>query len=644
MCGVAGMVVAATDTVDLAALDRASHAQRHRGPHGAGSFLDDGTSAWVEHAGSRHALVPTGSRARTVALVHRRLAVIDLSAASAQPMRTADDRFVLAWNGALYNFRELAEELAREGVRVPATSDSAVLLHAWAHWGPAALARCTGMYAIAVADRVAGTLTLARDPFGQKPLYTARTARGLSFASELPALHVLTGARARVAPAQLAAFLASGATDAGGPTMFDGYELLPAGHTLTIDLRSHDAPRLAQHWTCPRPPIVRRPADVLAAELRDRLTESVAWHLRSDRPVAVLLSGGTDSSTVTCLARHALGRGADLHTYSYAPDGEAQSEASWARIVNEATGAIAHPVRPSFAEFEAEFTALVRRQGEPFPSPAILVEAHLYRAAAADGVVVVLDGQGADELFGGYRSARVGRMADQLRSGAWKRARRLAAASGMSSGEAARAVGALLGARWVARWRRARGASPFGPLTDPAWMRARGVSPSLPWAPDGGPVMQALQRHKLVVKNIPVLMRWSDRNAMAESVEGRHPFLTPALVEFALGLPDDAIVGDDARGKPLLRRAMRGIVPDAILDRSDKVGFAVPWRPWLAQSSRLRELLAAAARLGGVDSRAAGLLLLALRAGRPLPDVQVAAAWRLAALAAWAEAYDVAFD
>lgn len=646
MCGFAGVVTFARGGARLDAVDRAAARLAHRGPDGAGRYAESEGSAWCERAGARRTLSAQGTAfSAEVTIAHRRLAIIDLSDAGAQPMVSADDRWLLAWNGELYNHVELRAELLQAGVVVRAGSDSAVLLAAWQRWGPRALDRFVGMFALAVIDRQAGTLWLARDPFGQKPLYTVRTADGLAFASELPALLELAGVRSRVEPASLAAFLAAGLTDRGGATMFSGLEALPPAHLLAMDLRRAGAPRLERYWASSLALHDDRPTASLAEELRAMLEESVRWHLRSDVPVGVMLSGGTDSSSITALARGVIGDGHPLHTFSYRPDGEALSEGPWIDVMNESTRAIAHAVRPSLAEFEAAYEPLVARQGEPFASPAILVQSMICAAAAASGVKVLLDGQGSDELLGGYASSRAARLAGHLRRlevvSAWKFARSTAAAGHPRDG---RAAAALLGARAIARWRARRGASPYGALTDAAWMRARGVAPFSPWAPEGPQVLREMQRHGTEEASVPALMRYADRNAMAASIEGRHPFLTTRIAEFALRLPGTALVGDDGSSKPLLRRAMRGLVPDAILDRRDKVGFAVPWRPWLEDSGRLRALLDAGARLPGVDARSAARLSLAVRARLPLSNAEVSAAWRIASVAAWAAAYDVAFD
>ena len=646
MCGIAGAVRFGGTGAEVAAVDAAATLLAHRGPDGSGMLALGIDGAWCETNGVRRALAASASaHTACVVISHRRLAIIDLSAAAAQPFCHDDDRYVLAWNGELYNYIEVRAALTAEGHACRTASDTEVFVAAWAAWGPRALDRFTGMFAFALVDRATGVLWLGRDPFGQKPLYWASTHDGLVFGSECAAVLALRGGRAHVDANALADFLLGGVTDRGAATMFRGIEAVPAAHLLRVDLRTLRTPEQVRYWTLAESPADERGPDVLAAELRALVHESMRLHVRSDVPVGTLLSGGVDSSAITASARAVLGRGAPLTTISYRPGDEAFDEGPWIDIVNEVAGCRPVSVRLSAGDLDACWDALTLRQGEPFGTPAVFVQAMLFRAAAAAGVRVVLDGQGADELFGGYTSARGARLAGQLRRGELIAAGRFARAlrtAGIEGTE--RAAAAILLGGPLARWRTLRGAAPYGPLADAAWMRARGVALPIAWSAPTGAVLQARLHDGLFATSMPALIRYADRSAMASSVENRLPFLTRELAEFASRVPDALLVGDDGTGKPLLRAAMRGVVPEAVLDRRTKTGFAVPWVPWLRESKRIGGLIADGARLPGIASRQATRLALAARARAQMGPREVAAAWRLAGLAAWVERYDVVMD
>lgn len=646
MCGFAGIVRAAPRGDEAARAERAVALLAHRGPDGAGRvFLAPDGTGELQRGRILRPLAPAGTPPGVaVAVAHRRLAIIDRSDDGLQPVAAGPDALVVAWNGEAYNYREVRDELAALGVRCTTASDTEVLAAGWACWGPAVLARLTGMYAIAMIDRAQGGLWLARDPFGIKPLYVARRAGEVAFASELPALLALTGERPRVAPSALATYLASGVTDRAPATLFDGIEAVPPGVLWRIALAPGLGCREADAPAPPPTPLAPRGAPRVE-QLRALVDAQVRLHLRSDVPVGVCVSGGVDSSAVAASARVALGAGAPLLAFSYRPVAEAVDEGPWIDAIVAATGATPHVIRPGVAEFAAEAEALVGRQGEPIGTPAIVVQALLFRAAAEAGVRVVLDGQGGDELFGGYDFARAARLAGHLRRGELARARRFAAALAARGEQRplARAA-ALLGAGAVRAVRTWRGASPYGPLAQAAWMRERGVAPLPAWRPRTPRVLQERLADALHATSIPALLRYADRSAMAVSVENRVPLLVPAIASFAAQLDDDELVADDGTTKALFRASLRGRVPDAILDRRDKVGFSVPWRAWLAGAPAWPRWLAEAGTLPGVNARAAARLALAVRAGRALSPAELGAAWRLAGLAAWAGAYGVAFD
>lgn len=623
MCGIAGVfgpgpVAAGRDSV--AGMLRAL---RHRGPDGEGTL----ERTWGDSA---------------LVLGHRRLAIIDLSAAAAQPMSSADGNLHVVLNGEIYNHVELRQELEREGCRFRTRSDTEVLLEAWAIWGRSALDRVVGMFAFAVFDEQRRVLILARDQFAMKPLYYAVAGRQLAFASEIPPLLAVPGVGRAADPGPLADFVARAVNNHPGRTLFADVREIPGAHLAEVSL---DEPRTVvpqRYW---RPPVSQTHDLGLpeaAARVREMLEESVRLHLRSDVPVGLMLSGGQDSSALVALTRKVLGADAEIHTFSYRGGGEAFDEGPYIDATRSATRAIGHDVLLTPRDWAATLPSLVAAQGEPFGSPVIHVQRRLFGEAASQGIRVVLDGQGSDEYLAGYEKFLPARLASLLHAGSVGKFVR--GARGYAEGGAP--WSALLRGAIRLRWPsvvRLRGDASYQ-LLDAAWLRhSRAAVSELP-SPPGPDVLRSMLSAGLSTPSLPWLMRYADRNAMAFSVENRLPFLNPRLIEFVLGLPEEHFITTDGVGKQLLRRAMQGLVPDQVLRRRAHVGFDVPLGDWLRHTPNVPQLVQAAMSIPAVNLSHGKRLLETLLSGRPMARSRAFEVWRLVTLSTWAETFNVSFS
>lgn len=627
MCGIAGIVGLAPLAVSRSQVAEMLRQMRHRGPDGEG-ILERGGE------GGRPSIV----------LGHRRLSIIDLSAAAAQPMSSADGLRHIILNGEIYNYLELRAELASMGHVFRTRSDTEVLLEAWGAWGAGALDRVVGMYAFAVLDESKQTLVLARDQFAIKPLYYTLVRGQLAFASEIPPLLSLPGVGRAVDPGPLADFLSRGVNNHAGHTMFADVREMPGAHFAEVSLDAPTQLRPVQYWQPPTTLVHDLPLAAAVDRFRELLEQSVRLHLRSDVPLGLLVSGGQDSSALLALARRTLGAEAELHTFSYRGQGGAVDEGQWIQAAREAAHAIGHDVRLTPEEWAADLQALVASQGEPFGSPVIYAQRRLFQQAAATGIRVVLEGQGADEYLAGYDKFRAGRLASLLRQGRYLEC--LSVAAGYASGGAGwwGPGTAAIALRWPGLGTMRRKGPEQYPLLDDAWVSASGAATSPPWRPVGRDVLREMLGNALRAPSIPWLMRYSDRNAMAFSIENRLPFLTPRLVEFTLGLPEEFLIAKDGLGKNLLRTAMRGLVPDVIRERRDRIGFDVPLESWLPRTPGLADLLEASLAIPAVRRERAAPLLQAVRNGQALPRPRAFEAWRLVTLAAWSREFGVTFD
>lgn len=578
MCGIAGWI--GTQEQDLGSLRRSFlKTLAHRGPNDQGWLLHGqaGTSR------GRHLTDPALGR---VLLVHRRLSILDLTEAGWQPMATPDGRYFLIFNGEIYNYIELRREMLARQQTFHSTSDTEVLLHAWTHWGPAVLNRLVGMFAFALLDLKNRQIVLARDCFGIKPLYYTWIGGALAFASEIKALLQLPGVPRRAEPQRVFDYLRFGRTDHGGDTLFAGIHQLPAAHLLTLSLDQLTPVEPVRYWSIDLSQRLDLSLKEASDQVRRLFLENVQLHLRSDVPVGAALSGGIDSSAIVTAMRR-VEPGLNLHTFSFVADDPALSEERWVDIAGGSARAVLHKVHSTPQELVEDLDRLIDVQDEPFGSTSIYAQHLVFRLAREKGVTVMLDGQGADEILAGYRPYLAARLASLLRQGHWLEAGRFLRQASRFQGTGGlvrlflQAAGMLAPARLKAPL-----LGLFGKEMLPAWMNARWFQErgacTLPPPPSG--IRDVLRDHlfqSLVESSLPMLLRYEDRNSMAHSIESRVPFLTPSLVSFVYRLPEEHLIARDGTSKNVFRQAMRGIVPDAVLDRRDKIGFATPEKGWL---------------------------------------------------------------
>lgn len=595
MCGIAGIYHLETPKpVDRARVEAMCDAIAHRGPDGQGVWTAPG-----------------------VALGHRRLSIIDL-AGSPQPMASLDGRAMLVFNGEIYNYRELRQELKALGAQFRTDGDSEVILAAWRQWGPGCVTRLFGMFAFAIYDLDARTLFLARDRLGVKPLYYAQLSDGsLAFGSELKALTAHPLLRREIDPLAVEDYLTWGYVP-DDRAILKGVCKLPAGHSLLL---RHGAPmpRPAQWWDVSFAERRKgKPAD-LEAELLHLMRQAVSSRMVADVPLGAFLSGGVDSSSVVAFMAEA--SNSPVKTCSIGFDVAALDESAYATKVAQRFGTN-HASRIVSPDDFGAIDQLAGMFDEPFADASALPTWRVCQLAR-ESVTVALSGDGADEALAGYRRHVFQNGEDKVRALLPQSLR------GPVFGALGRAYPK---ADWAPRPLRAKST-----LLSLAGDSAQGYARSMAFLPPelrdqlysddfrrlrgdyraedpvlalmrGAPARSGLDRAQYADLKVWLpgdILTKVDRTSMAVSLEAREPLLDHRLIEFAASLPERMRV-QGGQGKWLMKRAMRRYLPDDVLYRP-KQGFVTPIAQWfrgpLAGTAREIASGTALARTGWFDQR-----------------------------------------
>ena len=577
MCGIAVAIGLNGRPVERAAVERMAKSLLHRGPDDGGIYMDG-----------------------AVGMGFRRLSILDLSEAGHQPMVSQDGQYVLVFNGEIFNYVELRDELRKLGYQFRSSGDSEVLLAAYREWGRECLPKLNGMWAFVIYDRRHRRLFGSRDRFGVKPLYYSRDHTVIQFASEIKALRASGYQRVGINWRIASRFLLEGRLDSHNETFYDGIEQIPPGSGFEVGLDG--AWHQWTFWTLDALPKTIAPDP--AATFGDLFEDSVRIRMRSDVPVGVCLSGGLDSTAIICAAARHRDESAGTQPESLQAFCYMAKEFDESKYITDTllqTHAQLKQLETSPAELWNDVRKVLWFQDEPVHTMTAVVGYQLMRLAASQGIRVVLNGQGADETIGGYSSyfqdywvsllqqGRVGAAWQAVKAyteahGGNSRARMTAAASRCISWEMYK-IGSYR--TWAQARRQAR-------IRQNPWfsgdLTKHFISEDTP--PSSAALSTALKQ-SVISAPLPLYLRIEDRNSMAHSVEARLPFLDYRLVSFVCGLSDEWKV----RGpwnKYVLREGMKGRIPESVRSRVDKMGFPTASKKWFAHDlyEPLREILA----------------------------------------------------
>jgi asparagine synthase (glutamine-hydrolysing) len=563
VCGFAAVLSLTEQKPDAALAARMAGLLAHRGPDDCGTYVD-----------------------HPLALGFRRLSIQDLAPSGHQPMVSGDGRYVIVFNGEIYNFVELRAELAALGHVFRSSGDTEVLLTAYVRWGAQCLSRLNGMWAFIVYDRLERRMFGARDRFGVKPLYWYRDSRNLLVASEIKAIRDCGSVQLDVNWRTVARHLLDDQLDVSEQTFYRDVEQVPAGSAFEID--GAGSIRQWRYWSLAElredAAAIRDPVE----SFRSLFDDAVRLRMRSDVPVGVQLSGGMDSTSIISSMASQLatvpGGAHGLHAFCYmAPQFD---ETAQIRATLQQTGAHLVPLASTPHELWSVIEKHLWHQDEPVHSFTSVVGYQLMRLARSHGVKVLLNGQGADEVLAGYRNYFTDYWAEIMRAGRPLEARRAIRSFALAHGGSPRALAATALLKACSSYlRKIPGYAPLAALRADARVRANPwVSQEVKrhWMKATVPACNDLNsslRYSVEIDSLPLYLRVEDRNSMAHGVEVRLPFLDYRLVTLAFSLGSRWKL-DGHQTKVLLREAMRGRIPEIVRAQVRKLGFPTPVDEW----------------------------------------------------------------
>lgn len=517
----------------------------------------------------------------TLALGQTRLSIIDLSNAGHQPITSDCGNFILIFNGEIYNYIEIRNELLSEGFNFKTNTDTEVLLYSWKKWGPKCLNKFIGMFSFAIFDKYKNKLYCVRDQFGIKPFYYYVKNSNFYFCSEIPSLLKILPENPKINLSKSHDYLLYGNYDNSEETFFlDVLQLMPACY-LEINLNEKDFFIIKKKWWNPEIKENKNITKEFAEEiLKNEFLNSIKLHYRSDVAVGAALSGGLDSSSIVYSLRHLFPE-KEIHTFSFISSDPNISEEIWVDKVNKSINAISHKIKISSEEFSNDLTDMIKYQGEPFMSTSIFAQYRIFKEANKVGIKVILDGQGADEILAGYNGYPVVRLKSMLSNfeiinifkftyfwALWPGRGLFQSFLNLISSLIPNKIKSFL-TKKNCSWFDLKINKTSNKNKYTSFINKRNLISHL--------------RNEILQGGLLSLLRHEDRNSMRFSIESRVPFLNKNIVEFLFSLPESFLISNYGETKHIFRRSMKNIIPDEILYRKDKIGFYTPEADWIKE-------------------------------------------------------------
>ena len=544
MCGISGIINKNNKSVEELLILQMTDIIAHRGPDSSGSYLY-----------------------KNIAFGHRRLSILDLSSSGHQPMKYLDD-LVITYNGEIYNFIEIREELIQKGYIFDSNSDTEVILKAYHCWGKTCVNYFNGMWSFSILDIKQKIVFCSRDRFGVKPFYYIENNDLFSFGSEISQL--LPFLPNRILNKKVALdYLISGIEECSNETFFKDIYLLKGGHNLVFDLKTNSY-EIERYYNLKLSDQKNTSVDDYIQELK----RSITLRLRSDVKVGTCLSGGIDSSTISSFASKIYQNSNEKFMAIHAKSSEYKTdESEFAKIVSKIANINLNFVEPSYSDFKSNILSIIKIQQEPFGSLSIIMQYFVFKKAKELGCIVMLDGQGGDETLLGYERYYPAIVKSK------KGIAKLKALLQSSKNSRLSLIDTIKYQYYFSNYKLRLKRLKYKNSFYKSEIINEYESEELRIISESYNDISILQKNEIVSSQLPHLLKYEDRNSMANSIESRLPFLDYKLVELSLNT-NNSLKIKDGWTKFILRKAAETILPKEIVWRKTKLGFNAPEKTW----------------------------------------------------------------
>ena len=544
MCGISGIINKNNKSVEELLILQMTDIIAHRGPDSSGSYLY-----------------------KNIAFGHRRLSILDLSSSGHQPMKYLDD-LVITYNGEIYNFIEIREELIQKGYIFDSNSDTEVILKAYHCWGKTCVNYFNGMWSFSILDIKQKIVFCSRDRFGVKPFYYIENNDLFSFGSEISQL--LPFLPNRILNKKVALdYLISGIEECSNETFFKDIYLLKGGHNLVFDLQTNSY-EIERYYNLKLSDQKNTSVDDYIQELK----RSITLRLRSDVKVGTCLSGGIDSSTISSFASTIYQNSNEKFMAIHAKSSEYKTdESEFAKIVSKIANINLNFVEPSYSDFKSNILSIIKIQQEPFGSLSIIMQYFVFKKAKELGCIVMLDGQGGDETLLGYERYYPAIVKSK------KGIAKLKALLQSSKNSRLSLLDTIKYQYYFSNYKLRLKRLKFKNSFYKSEILNEYESEELRIISESYNDISILQKNEIESSQLPHLLKYEDRNSMANSIESRLPFLDYKLVELSLNT-NNSLKIKDGWTKFILRKAAETILPKEIVWRKTKLGFNAPEKTW----------------------------------------------------------------
>lgn len=582
MCGIAGIY--SLKGVNIEEVVSLSQTLRHRGPDDEGFFFTN-DRGYMEHYRGEDTIDELQSLKHiseikdqlSLALVHRRLSILDISALGHQPLMSKDERYTIVFNGEVYNFKEIRQELEQKGYEFKSNGDTEVIINAFAAWGADCVNRFVGMWSFVIYDQEEHTLTLSRDRFGIKPLYYFKNDNLFAFASEIKALLKLEGVDHTISEENLGSYLAFGTTTTPYQNLYQNIIDIEPGCNYRFDLRTLELTKKNYFSVDNVVTISDQDITTNTKKFEEHFNDSMSLHLRSDVEIGSCLSGGLDSSAIVYKASKQLGD-ISLKTITAAYKNKTIDESDYARLVSNSLENVKDIYTfPEAKTLLSEIDKMVYHQDLPIGSTSIFAQWEVMKCAGQQQIKVLLDGQGADEVLGGYYNFAGIHLIELLKK--MKFNRFIKEYNQLKNNFTPQIKNAVLRAAYYylpenfQKKLRAKERLSYHFIQED---KINELALDVPKR--GGKTFN--EHVNLSIKfGMYELLRYEDRNSMAFSIESRVPFLDHRLVHFIRSLPNDQKI-HGGWTKYVLRKMLDNKLDDKVVWRKDKKGFVTPQQDW----------------------------------------------------------------